>query len=195
VRKIVVLSALALWVFAALGEQPSRPPETGPGGYEIGKPLPPKAQDLQKSARQAAPIPYTSTRVKRLALSVTLCLAAIGPSAGLSIEPRECPAIDSPSPASAPYCPAVDPVGRASLRVFLDRRTGRLRAPTPEEARALFEARGRGVEYLEPLEVVRHPDGMRSVNLKGAFASQIVAHKNPDGSVSTRCVPAGAEDK
>jgi hypothetical protein len=132
--------------------------------------------------------------VKRLALSVTLCLAAIGPSVGLSNESRECPAID-PLPARAPYCPAVDPVCRASLRAFLDRRTGRVRAPTPEEARALFEARQSGVEYLEPLEVVRHPDGMRSVNLKGAFSSRVVAHKDPDGSVSTRCVPLGAEDR
>jgi hypothetical protein len=129
-----------------------------------------------------------------LALSATLFLAAIGSSPGVSIEPRECPAIDPPA-ASAPYCPAVDPVGRASLRVFLDHRTGRVRAPTPEEARALFEARGRQVEYLEPLEVVRHPDGMRSVDLKGAFSSRVLAHKNPDGSVSTRCVPPGAEDK
>jgi len=132
--------------------------------------------------------------MKRLALSATLCLAAIGSSASLSAEPRECPPIDPPA-ASAPDCPAVDPVGRASLRVFLDRRTGRVRAPTPEEARALFEARESRVEYLEPLEVVVHPDGMRSVNLKGAFSSQVVAHKNPDGSVSTQCMPAGTEDK
>ena len=131
--------------------------------------------------------------MKRLVLA-SLCLAAIGPSIGLSIEPRECPPIDPPA-TSAPHCPAMDPVGRAGLRVFLDRRTGRVRAPTPEEARALFEAGAGRVEYLEPLEVVVHPNGMLSVNLKGAFSSQVVARRNSDGSVSTRCVPAGSEDK
>ena len=85
----------------------------------------------------------------------------------------------------------MDRVGKAALRIFLDRRTGRLRAPTPEEARALFESGGRGVEDLEPIEIVVHPDGMRSIDLKGAFSSAVVSRRNPDGSLSTRCVPAG----
>lgn len=110
---------------------------------------------------------------------------------------QECPAVDPPPVFSAPVCPAVDRVGGAGLRVFLDRRTGRLRAPTPEEARALVEAGGRGVEFLEPLEVVVHPNGMRSVDLKGAFSSRVLARRNPDGSVTARCLPdrAGAEKK
>ena len=86
----------------------------------------------------------------------------------------------------------MDSVGSAALRVFLDRRTGRLRAPTAEEARALFESGGRTVAYLEPLEVVHHPNGMRTVNLKGAFSFKAVAKRNPDGSLSMTCVPPGS---
>jgi hypothetical protein len=105
----------------------------------------------------------------------------------------DCPAIDPPLPPRT--CPAIDPVRpapRAGLRVFLDRRTGRVRPPTPEEARALVESAGRGVEYLEPLEIVVSPDGMRSVDLKGAFEARIEVRRNPDGSISERCVPGSA---
>ena len=87
----------------------------------------------------------------------------------------------------------MDRAGSAGLRIFLDRRTGRVRAPTPEEARALVESGGRGVEFLEPLEIVVHPDGMRSVDLKGAFSSRVVARRNPDGSITKRCLPKGAD--
>ncbi|MGH9366992.1 MAG: post-PEP-CTERM-1 domain-containing protein [Thermoanaerobaculia bacterium] len=128
-----------------------------------------------------------------------LCLAAILVFP-VSADAAECPAIDPPLAAEVPqrpettdrHCPAVDPVGRARLRVFLDRRTGRLRAPTPEEARALYESSGPAVEYLEPLEVVTHPNGMRSVDLKGAFSFRAVTRRNPDGSLSTVCRPAAA---
>ena len=105
---------------------------------------------------------------------------------------QECPAVDPPPVKLARDCPAVDRVGGAGLRVFLDLRTGRVRAPTPEEARALVESGGRGVEFLEPLEIVVHPDGTRSVDLKGAFSSRVVARRSPDGSVRTLCLPQAA---
>ena len=84
--------------------------------------------------------------------------------------------------------------GTRALRVFLDRRTGRVRPPTPEEARALFESAGKSVEYLEPLEIVVSPDGTRSVDLKGAFEARIEVRRAPDGSLSTRCAPDGASE-
>jgi hypothetical protein len=104
----------------------------------------------------------------------------------------DCPAIDPPRFAAA-SCPAIDPVAKPSsggLRIFLDRRTGRVRPPTLAEARALVEAGGRGVEYLEPLEVVVSPDGMRSVDLKGAFEYRLEMRRAPDGTLRARCVPA-----
>jgi hypothetical protein len=102
----------------------------------------------------------------------------------------ECPAVDPPRSRTA-TCPAIDPVARAAagLRIFLDRRTGRVRPPTPAEARSLFDAGGRGVEYLEPLEVIVSPDGMRSVDLKGAFEYRIEMRHAPDGTLRARCVP------
>jgi hypothetical protein len=116
--------------------------------------------------------------------------AAFGVSAASG---ADCPPIDSPPATVMAYCPAVDRVGKAGLRIFLDRRTGRLRAPSPEEARALFESGGLGVEGLEPVEIVVHPNGMRSVDLKGAFSYEVVSRRNADGSLSMRCVPTGPE--
>jgi hypothetical protein len=113
-------------------------------------------------------------------------LAAPGRSA-------DCPAVDPPPR----ICPAIDPVTpvrRAGLRIFLDRRTGRVRPPTPEEARALFETGGRSVEYLEPLEVVVSPDGMRSIDLKGAFESRLEVRRRPDGSLDVQCRTGGPEE-
>jgi hypothetical protein len=97
---------------------------------------------------------------------------------------------------AAVVCPAIDPVRApvdAGLRVFLDRRTGRIRPPTLEEVRALGEAaaKGRRVEYLEPIEVFARPDGSWSVDLKGAFEAQVVVRRRPDGTFETRCLTGG----
>jgi hypothetical protein len=108
----------------------------------------------------------------------------------------DCPAIDPPRVAAA-NCPAIDPVAKPAaggLRIFLDRRTGRVRPPTVAEARALVDAAGRGVEYLEPLEVVVFPDGMRSVDLKGAFEYRIEVRRAPDGTLRSRCVPGDSAE-
>ncbi len=133
------------------------------------------------------------SRTNRLAAAAATALLFRFP-----LPAEDCPAIDPPVAFLEHFCPAVDPPGRVGLRVFLDRKTGRIRAPTPEEARALFEAGGGAVEDLEPLEIVLHPDGMRSVELKGAFSFQVVLSRNPDGSFTTRCIPSAgtaAEEK
>jgi hypothetical protein len=110
----------------------------------------------------------------------------------------ECPSIDAPPAPGHSSCPAVDPPAAlrgAGIRVFVDRRTGRVRPPTPKEARALIEAEGKGVEYLEPIEVVAHPGGMRSVDLKGAFAHRLTVRRNPDGSTTVACSPGGVSEE
>lgn len=76
----------------------------------------------------------------------------------------------------------------AGLRAYKDPVTGKLRAPTPEEARALSRMARAFVQRRE-LEAVTHPNGMTSVDLKDAFLLDIVARRNPDGSLSLDCVP------
>jgi len=87
------------------------------------------------------------------------------------------------------------PASEPAMRVFIDPQTGQLREPTPEEARALSEAvRKAAAPEPEDFEPVRHPDGMVSVDLKGAFMSHVIAQRNPDGSFSAWCVPAPRAD-
>jgi hypothetical protein len=91
--------------------------------------------------------------------------------------------------AVGPECPA-EGLGQAGFRAFIDPRTGELREPTVEEARAL--AAGAWPESLQPaesLEAIVHRDGMISVDLKGRFMQSLVAVRNPDGSLSMSCGP------
>lgn len=95
-------------------------------------------------------------------------------------------------PAADTACPADDAVGRAGLRAFIDPQTGQLRQPTPEEAAQLAAAdHAARLQALSELEVVVHPDGMKSVDLKDAFMIDLVARRNPDGSLSIGCLPPG----
>lgn len=127
-------------------------------------------------------------------LAAAAALVAI--FAGARIPAQDCPSVDPP-PRATLECPAIDTIRPAGpgLRMFLDRRTGRVRAPTLEEIRALAAEGRSGADYLEPLEIVVYPDGMRSVDLKGAFEFRVVAKRNPDGSISARCVPPGTAEK
>ena len=105
------------------------------------------------------------------------------------------PARDSAAVRPAPdtACPADDSVARAGLRAFIDPQTGQLRAPTPEEAAELAAAvHAARLQTLSELEVVVHPDGMKSVDLKDAFMIDLVARRNPDGTLSIGCLPPGA---
>ncbi len=108
------------------------------------------------------------------------------------------PKAKAPAPASNPaapdaLCPANDAFAFPGLRAFIDPQTGQLRQPTPEEAAQLgAAAHAARIRALSELEVVVHPDGMRSVDLKDAFQTDLVARRNPDGSLSIGCVPPGA---
>ncbi|MGH9398920.1 MAG: post-PEP-CTERM-1 domain-containing protein [Thermoanaerobaculia bacterium] len=115
-------------------------------------------------------------------LAVAVAAAASLASALPAGEPAACPAIDPP--------PATQP--RAGLRAFRDPETGELRAPTPGESAALARAEAETAPAEEPIfEVIVHPDGMKTVDLRGAFAASIVVTRNPDGSLTLRCVSAG----
>jgi hypothetical protein len=98
------------------------------------------------------------------------------------------------TPASEAFCPADDRFGGgAAWRAFLDPQTGQLRQPTPEEAAQLAAAvHAARIQALSELEIVVHPDGMRSVELGDAFLMDLVARRNPDGTLSIDCLPPGA---
>lgn len=83
------------------------------------------------------------------------------------------------------------PVARSaeSMQVFVDPATGRLRQPTPEEARQLAEQLRPWLRRdIEELEVVRHPSGMLSVDLKGRFQSVAFATVEPTGKLAFQCL-------
>lgn len=77
----------------------------------------------------------------------------------------------------------------AGQSVAIDRKTGKLRPPTPEEARKLAE----GLKNLlsrsdRGLTIVTHRNGAQSVDLQGRFQSVTLAKINRDGSTSEKCV-------
>jgi hypothetical protein len=96
-------------------------------------------------------------------------------------------AADEP-PRKAPKKIVVKRAGTAGLRAFRDPETGRLREPTAEEARTLSRM-ARAFVRQQELEAVTHPNGMTSVDLKDAFLLDIVARRNPDGSIALDCAP------
>jgi hypothetical protein len=83
----------------------------------------------------------------------------------------------------------------AGWRAFRDPSTGKLREPTAEEARALSREVARKTAAPENFEVLVHPDGTKSVDLKGAFSMSLVARRRPDGSITYECRPAAAAER
>ncbi|MCI0402112.1 MAG: hypothetical protein L0212_01130 [Acidobacteria bacterium] len=84
----------------------------------------------------------------------------------------------------------------AGQSVAIDRKTGKLRQPTPEEARAL----AKGLKQLlnrsaDGLKMKVHADGTKTLDLESRYMSLAVAKRNPDGTVSERCVTSEEEAK
>ena len=126
--------------------------------------------------------------MRQIVLSLTMLIAAAAVMArpGAAQEPadrlasQECPAQDA----------VVLPALQSGMRAAVDPQTGELRPPTADEARRLTEARAAAfTSALEQLEMVQHEDGTVSVDLKGLFLQDVVVRKNPDGSLSLKCVP------
>jgi len=137
-------------------------------------------------------------KVFRGILSLSLLVACAVPASAAQKRPKtkaRAAGTDSAAARSAAEaaCPADDAVGRAGLRAFIDPQTGQLREPTPEEAAQLAAAaHASRLQALSELEIVVHPDGMKSVDLGDAFLIDLVARRNPDGSLSIDCLPPGA---
>ena len=136
------------------------------------------------------------------------CLAVAAVAAVLAFplladDPPACPAIDPPAVAVQKALPSnlsseALAKGEAlakegGLRAFRDPVTGELRKPTREEAAAAARADAQAAPERQPVfEVVVHPDSMKTVDLQGAFMVAAVATRNPDGSITVRCLPAAA---
>ncbi len=81
----------------------------------------------------------------------------------------------------------------AAVQAAVDPKSGKVRAPTREEVKALLEAAGGVVsQSAEGLSVVRRPDGVRYLDLEGRFESVSLA-KIEDGEVRTGCVTTPQE--
>ena len=82
----------------------------------------------------------------------------------------------------------------AGQTVAIDRQTGKLRPPTPEEARKLAEGLKNFLSRSDQgLTIVTHPNGAQSVDLQGRFQTATLAKINRDGSTSEKCVTSMRE--
>ena len=84
--------------------------------------------------------------------------------------------------------PAAGSEGLGGLQVSIDPATGKLRAPSPEEARAMAVSLERIFrQSTQGLQAEQRSDGSLKLDLKGRFLSVSLARRNPDGSVATDC--------
>ena len=85
---------------------------------------------------------------------------------------------------------AAAPSGASAKRVFRDKQTGKLRAPTEEEMQVLLEeeraagaAQGKQAGASTPIAVRQYPNGMRSVVLGPDYLVSIKGQRGPDGKL------------
>lgn len=82
----------------------------------------------------------------------------------------------------------------AGQSVAVDRQTGKLRPPTPAEARRLGMALKKYLNRSsQGLTVRTHPNGAQSVDLQGRFQNVSLAKVDSDGSASEKCVTSMQE--
>jgi hypothetical protein len=85
------------------------------------------------------------------------------------------------APVSPAACPAQDDAASAETAG----------TPTPEEIRERLDRwRAERVRILSSLYEIGHRDGSVSVDPQDLFAHEIVMRRNPDGSMSIRCMPS-----
>ena len=121
-----------------------------------------------------------STRIRRTLISVAF-LAGFAP--WISAGPSDPSSGGSGPPAAA--CPADDRAASPDDSVQT--------AAASSDARSAQEAwLAERERVLSSLVEVRHSDGSVSVDLQEAFWSRVVMQRNPDGSISIRCFPAGS---
>lgn len=78
-------------------------------------------------------------------------------------------------------------IGSAGQQVAVDPKTGKLRAPTPEEVQVLTESLrlNDSVEGLVPTVL---PNGVVAVDLQGRFETVLMVKQDTDGTLSGACV-------
>jgi hypothetical protein len=108
---------------------------------------------------------------------------------------EESPAKPEASVKSAPVGQKREEMAPAVPKVIvaIDPQTGRLRAPTPEERRALMEKSRRSLALFAGRTVVEtDPDGRKRAHLGPEFFRWSLVRKNPDGTLTFDCLPTGA---
>ncbi|HEX6903474.1 MAG TPA: hypothetical protein VF789_27400 [Thermoanaerobaculia bacterium] len=90
------------------------------------------------------------------------------------------------APALAGEEPGVKPPANTLLNA-VDAR-GKLRQPTPAEAKELIQGVAALTKSAEGLPVTHWPDGMMSVDLGGAFMHVWVAYAGAGGSLRNACI-------
>jgi hypothetical protein len=90
--------------------------------------------------------------------------------------------------------PSDDAAEVTGLTAAVDPATGKLRALTPEEARALLDGISRYVDQSsDGLAQQNYSDGSASIDLDERFQSVVVARAGADGKAAARCVTSLAE--
>lgn len=127
------------------------------------------------------------TGITALLPAMTVLAFAVGISSSAAAQ-------KSASPKAAAAADDYTYVPFAGQSVAIDRQTGKLRPPTPEEARKLAEGLKNFLSRSDQgLTIVTHPNGAQSVDLQGRFQSVTLAKVNPDGSTSEKCVTSMSE--
>jgi hypothetical protein len=79
-------------------------------------------------------------------------------------------------------------------KAAIDPATGRLRALTPDEARALIDSVARSVSQSgDGLTLLYHSNGAISIDLENRFESASLVRMESDGSLTVQCVTTAAE--
>ena len=82
----------------------------------------------------------------------------------------------------------------ANQKIKIDAKTGRLRTPTAEEARAIVETlKGLTNRSSDDLHVVQAANGASMVDLQGRYQNVVLAKPNADGTNEIRCVSSMEE--
>lgn len=112
-----------------------------------------------------------------------LCALAIVLAGPLAAEPAELSPKADVHPSCANAHQSVDQGSANALRVVIDEETGRLRAPTAEEA-AAFHAEKILPRNIESMPVEKAADGTLTVRLGGAFLKAAIAKRAASGELT-----------
>jgi hypothetical protein len=85
-------------------------------------------------------------------------------------------------------------VGSAGQQVAIDAKTGKFRAPTPEELQILTAPMANN-QSSEGLVVKSGPNGLKTIDLDGRFENFTMVKIGPDGKLVSGCVTTEKEAK